>query len=594
MKFKKLLKRIILILIISFIVIIFFKCLAIYQYSTLANNTAQSSLFAAYYDYRGIIHCHSVYSDGSGTIEEIMAAANEAGAKYLILTDHNTRQTLKKGKEGWYGDCLLLIGEEVSLFDGHYVALNVPPAAFKFGPEAQPTIDDITELGGFGIIAHPFSPAKYYWRNWSVDGFQGMELINIDSQWRDEPLYKLLWLLFAYKLNPIYALLSTFDYPAPNIEKWNQLTQQKPIIGTIGSDAHQNVALFGGMSLKFPSYKNIFLLAQVHILASNPFIKEKDIDKALVYDALRKGNCYLCIEALAESRGFLFSAECQGNKAIMGDALLFQNYADLTIAHSFPAEAEIVLIKNGKIIVKSSDKQLHYRAHNAGVYRVEIWPEKRYFPEGKHFPWIISNPIYLREKTYFEREKRKAPDTVNNALTPPCTLLLEDFEALPSTSSFKFEYDANSFIDEKAIIEKNTPVEESKKALKMHFTLGKTTKKHKEVWCAFGERQKRDLSNFNGISFYIKGDKTYRIGFQLRERDPGGGVEEIEEWETTIKVRPQWEKKTIYFKDLYLVSKTTNGRRELNRVQGLFFIINQRNTHPATKGTIWFDHICLF
>jgi hypothetical protein len=594
MKAKKLLKRITIFAICAVVVIIFIKCLNIYKYRTLKNDTTQNSLFSDYHDYGGIIHCHSIYSDGSGTVEEIMAAANESGAKYLILTDHNTRQAIKDGKEGWYDNCLLLIGEEISLFEGHYVALDIPPAAFKFSPQAQPTIDDVTELGGFGIIAHPFTPYKHYWHDWSVDRFQGMELINIDSQWRDERLYKLLWLLFAYKLNPIYALLSTFDYPAPNITKWDQLTQTKPIIGIAGNDAHQNIALFAGLNLEFPSYKNIFTLAQVHIITSKPFNKEKDTDKALVYHALRKGNCYLSLEALAESRGFLFNAECQGNKAIMGDTLLFHNYANLTVAHSFPAEAQIVLIKDGKRIVESSDKLLQYRVHEAGVYRVEIWPEKRYFPKGTHVPWIISNPIYLREKAYFEQEKKQKADKSTIKISPSCIQLLEDFEGLPATSTFQFEYDSKSFIDEKTTIEMKTPIEESEKALKMNFHLGKIDKNHREVWCAFGERKKRNLSNYNGISFYIKGDKIYRIGFQLRESDAGGGEERIEEWETTIKVRPPWEKKTIYFKDLYLLSKTTNGKRELDRVKGLFFIINQRNTHPATKGTIWLDHICLF
>jgi len=36
------------------------------------------------YDYRGAIHCHTDYSDGTGSVEDVMKAANEAGAKKVV------------------------------------------------------------------------------------------------------------------------------------------------------------------------------------------------------------------------------------------------------------------------------------------------------------------------------------------------------------------------------------------------------------------------------------------------------------------------------------------------------------------------------
>lgn len=40
-------------------------------------------------DIRGIIHCHSNWSDGSNTIEQMAAAAMERGLEYLVLSDHS-------------------------------------------------------------------------------------------------------------------------------------------------------------------------------------------------------------------------------------------------------------------------------------------------------------------------------------------------------------------------------------------------------------------------------------------------------------------------------------------------------------------------
>ncbi len=41
-------------------------------------------------DLQGLIHCHSNYSDGTTTIEELAIAAREAGYRYLGVTDHST------------------------------------------------------------------------------------------------------------------------------------------------------------------------------------------------------------------------------------------------------------------------------------------------------------------------------------------------------------------------------------------------------------------------------------------------------------------------------------------------------------------------
>lgn len=40
-------------------------------------------------DIRGMVHCHTVYSDGKHTIEEMARAAESMGMKYLTITDHS-------------------------------------------------------------------------------------------------------------------------------------------------------------------------------------------------------------------------------------------------------------------------------------------------------------------------------------------------------------------------------------------------------------------------------------------------------------------------------------------------------------------------
>jgi DNA polymerase (family 10) len=40
-------------------------------------------------DIRGLVHCHTVYSDGKNTVEEMARAADALGMQYLTITDHS-------------------------------------------------------------------------------------------------------------------------------------------------------------------------------------------------------------------------------------------------------------------------------------------------------------------------------------------------------------------------------------------------------------------------------------------------------------------------------------------------------------------------
>ena len=46
---------------------------------------------------RGDLHCHSDWSDGAASIEEMAATASELGHDYLALTDHSPRLTIANG-----------------------------------------------------------------------------------------------------------------------------------------------------------------------------------------------------------------------------------------------------------------------------------------------------------------------------------------------------------------------------------------------------------------------------------------------------------------------------------------------------------------
>jgi hypothetical protein len=57
-----------------------------------------------------------------------------------------------------------------------------------------------------------------------------------------------------------------------------------------------------------------------------------------------------------------------------------------------PAEAEIRLLRNGRVVAQRRAAVLEYTSAESGVYRVEVWRRRWGRPRG----WIFSNPIYVR------------------------------------------------------------------------------------------------------------------------------------------------------------------------------------------------------
>ena len=62
------------------------------------------------YDYAGNLHVHTSYSDGTGLHSDVAEAAAQAGLDFVIVTDHNV---WVDGMDDYYGDVLVLVGEEI-------------------------------------------------------------------------------------------------------------------------------------------------------------------------------------------------------------------------------------------------------------------------------------------------------------------------------------------------------------------------------------------------------------------------------------------------------------------------------------------------
>src|SRR5215211_8900578 len=110
------------------------------------------------HDLACVVHLHSLYSDGTGTVPEIAAAAARAGADVVLLTDHDTLEAKERGEEGWYGTVLVCVGFEVSpVGRNHYLTFGLDEVIDHDGMSAGDIARAVADAGGIGFAAHPFS-----------------------------------------------------------------------------------------------------------------------------------------------------------------------------------------------------------------------------------------------------------------------------------------------------------------------------------------------------------------------------------------------------------------------------------------------------
>ncbi len=329
----------------------------------------------AHEDYVGVIHIHTQYSDGAGTYEEIARIANAQRLDYLIVTDHNTLQPLRDGKQGWYGKTLVLTGTEISTQAGHYLALNVTEEIDRSKLNTQQIIDEVNRQGGLGFIAHPYFKRRR-WTDWTVHGFTGIEAYNIAHDTLDENRLRLVLWTLAVPPEPFY--LSIVDRPYDPLRKWDELlARHQHIVGIGSSDAHE-VRVFG---MKFAPYDVMFQLIRTHLL-----IPSETLTDQAIYDALRNGHAYLSMELMTEAKGFTFTAnDGQHVLGIMGDDVpLIPN---LRLSASLPGAAQLTLFRDGQPVAATTAQVWHMPIMAPGIYRLEAsWHDK---------PWIFSNPIYV-------------------------------------------------------------------------------------------------------------------------------------------------------------------------------------------------------
>ena len=350
------------------------------------------------YERVGVIHVHTKASDGSGTVAEVMAAAEKANLSFIAITDHNVAMTESDLAED-PPDLPIISGVEVGTSAGHFLALGIPPSW------VQPkTKDDRVLLaaagavGAFRILAHPFHPHTP-WTDWKTSDFDGMEIWNEDSTWRQNNFFGLLDALLLYGTNDQLALVRLARTPDENFAKWDELLQQRPVAGICAADTHARVRLGIGHDWRFPGYEPSLKVAREHVLVSpgagggNPALASA----AELVDALRRGHSFCGLDSLYPADGFSFRVSSGNASGGPGDFLPWTGAARIQI--STPSGASPPLIKifrDGREIDEQQTRTIDEPIIGPGHYRTEVFLRQPGLTGWRRWTlWVFTNPVYV-------------------------------------------------------------------------------------------------------------------------------------------------------------------------------------------------------
>ncbi len=352
-------------------------------------------------EYAGAIHIHSVYSDGTGKIEDIAQAAYDSGLDFIMMTDHNTLKPKEDGYEKWINNVMVIVGYEVNDINNknHYLVFGIDEVIGTYQVldngelgcklPAKEYVRLIKEKGGIGFIAHPDEQrlitaghVAYPWTQWDTDDFTGIEIWNHMSEWIEGMNEQNKLDRF---LHPLKSIISP---PQKTLSRWDVIAQKRKVSAIGSVDAHafkQN--LLGFFEVEIFAYKVLFKSIRTHILIDEEIEHSEnfELSKNSILNALKLGRCFTANFYHGDAKGFRFYAEQDGVTCIMGDDIRLKPGKSIVMRVLVPKSCTIRLIHNGRKISEVNGMNMLLDVKETGVYRVECWINDK--------GWIFSNHI---------------------------------------------------------------------------------------------------------------------------------------------------------------------------------------------------------
>jgi hypothetical protein len=325
-------------------------------------------------DFRGIIHCHSLYShDSKGTYPQILAAAKAAGIDFVCMTDHPPKGDPGRPlREGWTG-----IHEGVLFIQGAEYGDQILALGLREPVHAGTRRERIRAIHAQEALAFACHPEEIEaWEEY--EEADGMEIFNVHASLKArsmEPAFLGLALKML-KDDPEHSfrLLEVLD---PSVlEQWDRMNRKRLFTGIAGNDAHQNVSLLG---VQLDPYPRAFRFVTTHVRA-------RELSERAILGALREARAYVLFEIQGTPGPGPF--EIRTGKKGRGP------WIEVRGLEAPPSGPAIDLYRDGERLETGGLSGSRTDLERPGSYRVV---GSRAGEDGLKLPWILSNPVRVGE-----------------------------------------------------------------------------------------------------------------------------------------------------------------------------------------------------
>ena len=511
----------------------------------------------------GAYHVHTDRSDGTGSVEEVAAAASRAGLSFVVLTDHGDGTRAPDAPSYLHG-VLVIDAVELNTSAGHVVALGLTQAApYPLAGHPRDVIEDIRRLGGAAVIAHPDSPnPALRWRGQNVAA-DGIEWLNVDSEWRDDRPARLVATAIRSLIRGPEAIASLFSRPAATLARVDAAARQRPTFTLAALDAHANIGWRDTEEprqhslIARPTYEAMFRTVAQAVVLDTPLSKNPTDDAASILGALTHGRSFSIVRAFAEPAALNFLADRGTEQASMGGRLSIAALPT-TFRASVPQApgARIALLANGRSIAAGQGSLEHDTAGEPGVYRIEVG-----FP-GADAPWIVSNPIVVAPSLPAPPD----PTDESGQILP-----------LPTTSgTWTIEHEPTS----------SGTVTADGTSLRFSFSLAPGVPRGQYAALAVPVTT---ASGIDHVQLEGRASRPMRVSLQLRL--PGGP--DGRRWRRSVYLDETPRTITASLQDFDPVEPYTSQRPVVSPIQTLLVVVDTVNALPGTDGVIWIANVAL-
>ena len=522
---------------------------------------------------RGVLHVHTSRSDGTGTADAVAEAAARAGLSFVVFTDHGDASEEPTAPVYRHG-VLCIDAVEISTDQGHVLGLGLPKVPFLIGGRGTDVLEDIARFGGISIVAHPTSARPSLRWTGGDAGFDGIEWLNADSEWRDEPAPVLARAAWTYWFRPAGSLASLLDRPVEAMALWDRVTGNRAVVGVAAADAHARVGLrtvgepYDGQAVaRVPSYESSFRTFSI-VLPGLRLTGAASADAAATLAAIRTGRVVSVVDALAGPASLEFSASNAAGQVEQGALLTGTGRVTLRARATNVAGARLRLLRDGSEIdtADTTGTLVSEQSGDPATFRVEVSLPSA--PGQPPVPWLVSNPIYVGRQPAVSWSE-PAPAEWPTARVP----LYTDGPVEGWTIEHSVRADGRV-----AMVKAVTGTQ-----LNLRFALGGSRADSPFVALT---RSVELPATADRLLFEGRASRPMRISAQLRAREDAG-----RRWTRTVFLDETMRRVAVPFRDFLPAGH--DAALAPDAIGSVLFVIDGANTALGQSGQVWLDNVAL-